>query len=212
MNEDRREYKAIIEKAIRGLGDAWKAEIVSPHADEHRVKAVRDDGASVFFARWSHRNGKVDISGCYPRAGDGYHFRPYGDDVPGISVSLRTPKEVDDGAPSFVSADRIAKAIQKRFLPKYLPLYEDRLAACKEHDSKCDEARVKADALADVLGGEAREWGGNGKGNHFRVWCPDGGHIDVTSYGIKVDLSYVSFDVAKQLCEVLRNAKEETTP
>ena len=64
--------------------------------------------------------GRITISGCYPRAEDGR--RPYGTESHEITVTeKKTPQQ-------------IAKEIERRLLPKYLPDLEKAVKQIQEHE------------------------------------------------------------------------------
>lgn len=85
----------------------------------------RDDGAEIIFHVYWNKKDRVNIHGSYPKSDDGHTF-PYtrSEERPGISVSITKAPE------------KIAKDIERRFLPPYLELYEAGLEALQGHNNR----------------------------------------------------------------------------
>lgn len=160
----------------------WK-----PLTGEHsrRAKVVRKDSAEI----WIRIDGdRIRTSGLYP----GNHL-PWGTDYAYITTAMSR------------GAETIARDIQRRFLPKYLPLFERnmRMKAADE-EYQCLEEAVKK-ALCEILGGE-RVFD-----KSIQFTGPGGSHGSMTVSGssVTLELRSLGFEDAKSIARFLVDRRND---
>jgi hypothetical protein len=131
-------------------GWTWRGPLYEHTEDTHAV--IRNaEGAEVTISGngWA-RDGRFHISaGNWPKSKKGDEFSPYrhgggGDESPRISVAAtRSTKD-------------IAREIERRFLPAYLPLYAKMVERRDATDVRQASAKTKCEELAKIVNGETR--------------------------------------------------------
>ena len=130
--------------------------------------------------------GRLTISGIWPTDARGYPHTPqypYGES---ITVSL-------DKSP-----EQIARDLTRRFLPAYLPLWEEQKRKAKDSDKYVAE-KARALARIDAALPESCRYVQGG----LSVWV---GEVETKTVTLK--LTWLPFDLAEQICHLLRSYAE----
>jgi hypothetical protein len=108
---------------------------------EHSASVIRTDGATVSLFVDGRHNARIEISGKCVRDCQGqYHPYDFHKKVPRISVAHNRGAMV------------IAKEIERRFLPDYLPLFALGKEQATQHDAAYEAMRTLTKCLADCAG------------------------------------------------------------
>jgi len=138
--EGRKVHNQIIDIAL--CLDGWEYDSTSTHCWEDRSNLIGAGGRGIHISAdaYGHR-GRWCISGNYPQAQDGYLFNPngrYGWTVPGITCTRSK------------TAQQVARDIQRRLLPEYLPMWDKLAADRDQHDQVNQDAQDTMSALAEA--------------------------------------------------------------
>ncbi len=127
--------------------DGWTL-VLGPDPEEPRHYAeVRRgvDGATITFSIHSWPTPvRLLVSGDFPRDAAGHSYLPSNVSRPSISITPTRP------------AETIARQIERRLLPAYLPLYEQAAVAQREEQTAIKAADVVAGQLAELLDSHVR--------------------------------------------------------
>lgn len=129
-------------------GWSWRGPLYEHTTDSHAAIA-RADGAEVVISGngWA-RDSRLTIgAGNWPKTKKGEQCQPSGyggDQSPRITVSENR------------SAKDIAREIERRFLPEYLPLYAKMVERKEAIDARQASAKTKVQSLTEIVGGEIR--------------------------------------------------------
>lgn len=128
-------------------GWTWRGPLYEHTTDTH-VVITNADGAQITVSGngWT-RDGRLTIgAGRWPKTKKGEECGPngYSDPHPRITVAENRP------------AKDIAREIERRFLPDYLPLYAKMVEQRNAIDVRQDSAKVKVTELTKIIGGETR--------------------------------------------------------
>lgn len=135
-DEGKRVSKEVAAEVAPLLGDGWTFKDDPQHFGG---TVLGPDEADLFFRMDGKR---LVISGSYP---DGAYNKAYGYETHRITVSPGRP------------AEAIAKEVQRRLLPHYLPTLATVLRRIQQHDEGVDGQRRAAAELAAIVGEEPRE-------------------------------------------------------
>lgn len=130
------------------LGDAWKVDTDPKYDGYPGAYLENTDGVRIYLRVNEYRHeGKVTIGTAYP---EGWFRKIHTSDIedPTIRVSRDRGPEV------------IAKEIERRFLPKYLPIWATITERIATHDAGDRRAAEVAERLGQVPGW--RPWGQGG--------------------------------------------------
>lgn len=176
----------------------WRYEL--PFQGQTSATLVHPDIADAQLCFRPYPQGRITISGGFPR-----DFYPLPERRPTITVSAER------------SARSIANDVARRFLPVYIPLFEEMAARARAWAEVRQQQNAALDDLARVLGiGVHRYFEGNQEGQlyhygpqHTRIQVrPTGGTEGVTADLI---LDRLPLDVALEVCEVLRGMLNSRT-
>lgn len=144
-------------------GWTWRGPLYEHTVETHAVIA-REDGASISINGngWTS-DGRVSITpGLWPKSKKGEEFSPYrysGEGSPRITVAQGRP------------AKDIAREIERRFLPEYLPLYTKMLERRNATDVRQDSTQTASENLAKLVGGKVQ---GQERGDGEVHWYHEG--------------------------------------
>ncbi len=148
-------FAAELPALLSKQGETWRGLVKSPGESHAWVRIEREDGASLSVHVEGYRNeGKLTVSGNWPTL-----------DKPGRNAGTSTfyPNSVrhDDaeargGFSAKISLTKtsevIAREIERRVLAKYLPLYQEALAAKNEAIAHYQKTRALGVELARIAG------------------------------------------------------------
>lgn len=123
-----------LNKVARCLGGGWTVEY--PGGERVARLVGPGEAALVVYLTWHDR---VEISPVFPRGRNGDHYGPYQFEPAKITVASSRPPAA------------IAKDIQRRLLPAYLPALAEAVARRDRDAQHQREARAVADRLAAIL-------------------------------------------------------------
>lgn len=196
---------AVAAELSKLTGGQWKAARL-PEPNDHYVKLT--DGAVSFGIHASSWDKKFSISGDYPKDAKGQYMSPREwlsaseyTDAPSIGVALTATPE------------RIAKEINRRFLPVYLPI----LALCvkrrdqelQHHADRDSVAQQIADACDSRV--ECQEWRNDGGTKRIDIGqYGNGGTFEVSSADwIKLEWRTDNVEKAVKVAEFLKSLVAE---
>lgn len=145
-------------------GWTWRGPLYEHTEDTHAV--IRNaEGAEVTISGngWT-RDGRLTISaGRWPKSKKGDEFAPSrhgnsGDEAPSITVAETR------------SAKEIAREVERRFLPDYLPLYAKMVERRDLTDVRQDSTKTASEKLAKIVGGKVQ---GSDRGDGEVQWFHD---------------------------------------
>ena len=150
---------------------SWQAKIVQSNDAEICIKAT---GVSDYR--------RLFVAGIYP----GNHL-PFGTEHPRITVAVSR------------GAEAIAKDIERRFLPQYLPLFEQNMQAKADDEEFRRKETAARDSLAEALDGEIVF------DHSIRFAGPDNSYGTMTVGGdtVTVELRSLGVESAKRLAHFL---------
>lgn len=113
--------------------------------EEHRARVlVNEDGAEVYFRQEYNKPDRIEVSGAFPRSElSSSYFGPHGQRFV-ISCALSRGPE------------KIARDVERRLLPGYLPKYAEARASRDAHDQQLRDAEKLAADLGLVFGEQVR--------------------------------------------------------
>jgi hypothetical protein len=150
---------------------------------------------SIRIETYGSRKGRIEISGNF-HIGRGREFI----DVREWNGSERS-KLPEISVSGERGAQAIAKEIKRRFLPEYLPLLAKAIARRNEANSYEDKTRANLATLAEIAGARVPEERGRTT-TYFT-----GGDIQVCGDSITLKLSSLSVEQAKQILEMMKEAR-----
>ena len=140
--------------------------------------------------------GRVKVMGTWPVGTNGAHFYPYNTSAD-ISCAL-------DRGPH-----AIAKEIQRRLLPAYLPLWQEQDRKRQEAEQSDGEAQALVRRLEDVFGLDHRDHDRRGRNDAMHVYF-ERATFTVYRYGsCKVELSTDDAGAVLRLAERVKTLKME---
>lgn len=190
------------ESLVREIADELEGWTYKPRTDDYSSHyeqiASESDGAIIALTSrctlygFDEETARIEIYGKYPTHNGKQKHISGGE--PRITVAAKR------------GAVAIAKDITKRFLPKYLPLYEEAAAWVQQKVRADDRDAANLAAIATALGVDAP------KPDSKRVKLPysEGrcwGHFEAGYDGtFSVDLHNVSLDTAVAIAQILRES------
>jgi len=155
----RPDLAALAQELARHL-PGWTCE---PRDSEWFASLRRDDGPSISI----HNNrGRLSIHGAWPKGADGHHYYPHDRSAEITCAVARPPAS-------------IARDIERRLLPVYLPLWQEQDRKRREAEESSRQAEALIRRLEDVLGIEPRDHGRNGRRDSMTVYF---GRAEFTVY------------------------------
>lgn len=179
-DDAKRVSKKVAEGVAPLLGDGWTFKDDPSHWGG---TVLGPDDADLFFRMDGKR---LVVSGSYPH---GAYNKVYGYETHRITVSPDRPYEA------------IAKDIQRRLLPGYLPELASVLDRVRKHDEGVDAQTRVADELAAILGETPRA----GEVGIYQTTHGTYGKVRVLHGGdhVSLELSNLDADRAKRILAIL---------
>lgn len=178
---DKQTARQIAREVAPLLGEGW----VFDDRDSAGASIAGPDDAELFFYLGYGSKGKVTISSSYP---NGTYQKVWKYDRFEIGVSVSRGAAV------------IAKEIQRRLLPDYLP----ELARVRQAIADHDAAEARRDSVAEVLG---KIVGSEARGGEIRLYHSGGYHgaINVGHGGdnVRIELGGLSSEQAELILSAL---------
>lgn len=177
------------------LGDGWTW---FSDGREWTPTIRHSSGAGIYVNTGVYRfPGRVVVTGSWPRrdgiAGHGAAYIP-NSGIPEITVSDATPPA------------QIAAAIAKRFLPKYLPLFNEQCRKMAQEQQHDDITAATYAALKAVAGG--RQLDGKPLGALYLGLDSYAYELTANGDSVRFEAFSVPFNVATRLLTVLRKDNE----
>lgn len=176
---DIREKKAALVKQIAIhlsllLGEEWEP---ATKKDWCRSMVINENGARIFI-RTDGDGDRLRVTGEYP----GDHL-PWGTDKPYITIAARR------------GADAIAKNIQRRFLPQYLPMFEKNMVMKVADERFQAQEEAAHESLREILGAD-RVFDGS-----IRFTGPGDsrGSMSISGGSVTLELRSLSFECARSV-------------
>jgi len=182
------ELHALARDIAQALGAEWQYASEQPY--EHRALLAGSGGIGLNLAWKQSNHGRLTIVGCWPELvwykERSYSFEPY-QDRPIISVAAsRGP-------------NNIAKDIERRLLPKYLPLWEGAVKARNARLAEIEKLESMLVRLLEIPG--TREDKGK-DGARFGESNGPWGSIETYSDGpATLTIHNLPFEVAREILE-----------
>jgi|SRR3972149_5216525 len=190
---DRNQAEVRLAKLAPEIADALGWQIVPRDDYPHSVEMEAPEGFHVFFhAGYDQGYDKMSISGAWPRDSKGQQVMPaYNSKMQRIRVALTR------------TAEAVATEVKRRFLPDYIPLWEQAMECLRSHDEYQDATMTNALKLAKIVGvpkNEIRE----GKFSLYRSSkFPESlSDVKVSGEGVTLDLR-CTLEEAQQILEML---------
>ncbi len=150
---------------------------------------------SIRIETYGARKGRIEISGNFHIGRDRQFV-----DVREWNGSQRS-KLPEISVAGDRGAQAIAKEIQRRFLPEYLPLLAKAIVRRNESNTYEDKTRANLATLAEIAGARVPE----DRGRTTTYFT--GGDIQVSGDSITLKLSSLSVEQAKQILEMMKGAR-----
>jgi hypothetical protein len=164
------------------LGENWR---VIPRDADWIANIGSQNGATIYVERSGDR---LVVTGKFPRGEDGCNFVPH-DKRPRITVrASRSPES-------------IAGDIRRRFLPEYLPLYDEAAALWESHRRAEEQRRRELALLAEATGGTVVTH------NSVRWYGEHSGKVEVRHGGYATVEVSTTVDVALKMVGVLKKGR-----
>lgn len=167
-----------------GLMLGWQYKQPAPNESQRWATLVGPDGASISVSQVWNQKGRLQISCHFPGGNWGAEKRPI------ISVSIS--KRPED----------IARDIERRLLPAYLPLYQKAVERLRAEEEREAADLALAARLAAILGveplGTEINWYGTGD---FRGGS---GTIRVSGGNVSFDLRWIDPEKAEAIINILK--------
>lgn len=203
MSEKSNTLVEFAEQVADEMGEEWKAE---GHRSR-RMVLVGPQGGKISITgdgyNWEASD-RVKVFGIYPTYEGVTVLSPHNTQFPKISVAVGR------------GAAAVAKAIQRRFLPKYWPLVERASKLVVQYAA--DNGRVLRDAgmIAQTIDGQIQprsvESGILCKTPIVRFRCGGvSGAAQVQNDAINLSIRYCSLDLVLQLLEIVGNYGDKNT-
>lgn len=173
-----REFAGLIANA---LGSSWTVKPLTQNQIEDGYTPIYADivdsktEATIGFSRVWNKKTHVHVSGSYPyRDAEGKTFwnLPYNVENPSINSAIAKGPE------------KVARDIEKRLLPEYLPLLNDCLAKRKAYGTSESSLHTVSDRLAKDLGASVRyeQYKADISLYHSKAFADDSVNIEVRQY------------------------------
>lgn len=169
-------------------GGPWDVE--EPRNEEMRVTYVSFRSAAATFNVW--RGERFEVLPSWPRGSGGKYYSPYATSACSITVAATA------------SPKRLASEIERRFLPRYLPAYENGVRAMEVDRLSEDSRDTRAAVVAAVWGVRVFR---HGDGRSVSLVTPDSSawadvtlQPGITKFSVRVDTD----ERARALAEFLK--------
>ncbi len=133
---ERAELQTITEEVAGHLGKPWKYKPAGEHPWSGRIV---DGEAKIIL---SSSSGRITVRGAYPHG-----YLGWGRELPSITMAISRGAEV------------LAKEIERRFLPKYLPLFDESVEARRISNDRLEKEQIVRDAIVAEVNGRVQAGG-----------------------------------------------------
>jgi hypothetical protein len=143
-----------------------------------------------------HDKGRVKVFGTWPVGTNGQHFYPYNQSADISCAISRAPHA-------------IAREIERRLLPAYLPLWQEQDRKRQEAEQSDREAQALGGRLEDILGLDRRDHDRRGRNDAMHVYFNRATFTVYRHGSCKVDFSTDDADTVLRLAELVKTLKTE---
>lgn len=172
---------------------------VVPCDYDHAVK-VGDEKGHVLFIHGARENGRLHVSGEYPRdKGNSCYGQSavgYRGELPSITVDAKRP------------GNKLAADILRRLVPAYVEVYAKAVELKAKNDDYNARVEAQAKRLAAIVGVEPGPRDSREAKNVVSFYRSEGGYGTFKVYGdsVNVELNNLSYELAEKIVEFFRNA------
>lgn len=191
MNWDKEEemrvkFREVVVPQVAELLGATLADVPEDNENWWYRNLVMPDG--VRFSLMYRSDGRITADGNWPRDNNGKSHMPISNDRSHIGMSVEKAPE------------KIARDIEKRFLPEYIPVYWKMVASAKDANDS-DDAVLK---FWKDLGITPQSWD-----KYSTTWCKNDSYVRLKYYGsgkVRVECD-ITPDNVKKLLTILEKEK-----
>ncbi len=180
------ELQTITKEVADHLGKPWK---YKPAGEHPWSGGIVDGEAKIILASGG---GRIIVRGAYPY--NGYLGR--GQETPTITVAISRGAKV------------LAKEIRRRFIPRYLPLFDEAVAMRRQHNDRLEKEYATREAIAAEVNSKPAV---NGK-VFFTGPGRSRGEAEVYGGSVKIELRGIGYEAAILLVKhivALKSAEKE---